>query len=155
MTWLRKLRKQMLSRPRIIRGRQSKHICRERCLSVFSNRRWEKSDFWTGSITFVHLFGEDWNAIVLVVVPLISQRSGLKTQFPLHRKLLLPTARGCFKSDRETSVLASSWKSPKPSCVVSLCLTAAWSNCRSRATNRALLLLWFFCSLVSRSEVRT
>ena len=67
------------------------------------------------------------------------------------------TARGCFKSDRETSVLTSSWKSPKSSCVVGSLLNSGvielsveWRT--SRATNRAILMLWLFCSLLSRSQ---
>ena len=65
----------------------------------------------------------------------------------------------CFKSERETGALASSRKFPKPSCVVtslhnSGVIELSVEGRTSRAANRALLLLSFFCSLVSRSEAR-
>ena len=48
----------MLSRRRIIREKQWKHICRGKMfLCLLFNRSWEKSDFGAGSVTFDRLFG--------------------------------------------------------------------------------------------------
>ena len=93
---------------------------------VCFNRTWAKSDFWAGFITFDH-FGEGCNAIVLVIVLLTAQRSGLKTQFWLHRiaQIIAKTARGYFEIWRETRVLASSWKFPKSTYIVALLHSSA------------------------------
>ena len=93
---------------------------------VCFNRTWAKSDSWAGFITFDH-FGEGCNAIVLVIVLLTAQRSGLKTQFWLHRipQIIAKTARGYFEIWRETRVLASSWKFPKSTYFVALLHSSA------------------------------
>ena len=115
---------------------------RERWFCVCYKESWEKSDFWDGFIRF-------WSFIWWGLQSY--ERSGLKPQFPwqsiVHRRWLLRrNARGYFRSEGETSVLFSSWKSLKPTCVViSLhCSVVLRSNCPSKEDHLVLLLLWFF-----------
>ena len=74
----------------------------------------ESLTFELASFAFDRLFGEDCDAIVLVIVPLISL---MKDQVSNVNSRGI---RAYFESERKTSVLSSSGKSPKPSCVVSL-----------------------------------
>ena len=60
------------------------------------------------------LFGEDCDAIVLVIVSLISL---MRDQVSNHNSRGI---RAYFESERKTRVLSSSGKSPKSFCVVSL-----------------------------------
>ena len=69
---------------------------------------------YLASFAFDRLFGEDCDAIVLVIVSLISL---MKDQVSNHNSRGI---RACFESERKTGVLSSSGKFPKPSCVVSL-----------------------------------
>ena len=69
---------------------------------------------YLASFAFDRLFGEDCDAIVLVIVSLISL---MKDQVSNHNSRGI---RAYFEPERKTSVLSSSGKSPKPSCVVSL-----------------------------------
>ena len=62
-------------------------------------------------------------SIIYLVRIAIYERSGHKPQFPwqsiVHRRWLFRrNTRGYFRSERKTSVLSSSWKSMKTTCVV-------------------------------------
>ena len=125
--------------------------------------------------TFDHLFGEDCNTIVFVIVPLISlmkdqvsnlNSRGIRASYvgdvcsqEQLEDILNLKEKIVFGSPRRSSVkiLSSSRKSSKPTCVVaslqnSAAIELSVEGGSSRATNRALLLL--FCSLVPRSESR-
>ena len=97
-------------------------------------RTWAKSDFWAGFITFDH-FGEGCNAIVLVIVLLIAQRSGLKTQFPLHWRWLLKQLEDILKSEEKLEYLLPHENSQNPLILLHCCIAVLRSNCRSIGKN--------------------
>ena len=92
-TWGR-LRKRwkMLLRPRAIlncvtiKGKQSKHICRRGIFCVCSNRSWQESDFWAGSIHFRWFIwrGLQCHPVGDCSADFSHDRSGLKPKFQWH-----------------------------------------------------------------------
>ena len=113
------------------RGNNRSLICK---WCVCFNRTWAKSDFWASFITFDH-FGEGCNAIVLVIVLLIAQRSGLKTQFPLHWRWLLKQLEDILKSEEKLEYSLPHENSRNPLILLHRCITAPRSNCRSIGKN--------------------
>ena len=92
-TWGR-LRKRwkMLLRPRAIlnwitiKGKQSKQICRRGTFCVCSNRSWQESDFWAGSIHFRSFIwrGLRCHRVGDCPVDFFREWSGLRLKFPWH-----------------------------------------------------------------------
>ena len=128
-------------------GGNNQSIIRSLCVCL--NWTWGKFGFSAGFITF-DSFGKDYNAIVLVIVLLIAQRSGLKKQFLLHRRWLLKQQEGILRSQEKLEYSLSHENSRNPLVLLHHYITAMRSKCRSMRKNIMCYkqgsfnsLLWF------------